>query len=82
MHGNHHVALGDFQIQRLVETLAAMFDQHVLAGDAEVGAAVLHVGGHIGGTHNEQPHIVTIGADDELARRLRILGGHDPRGGQ
>jgi hypothetical protein len=56
-HGDHHPALGDLQVERLVEAFAAMLDQHVLAGDAEVGGAVLHVGRHIGGADDDHAHI-------------------------
>jgi hypothetical protein len=51
--------------------------QHVLAGDAHVGGAVLHIGRHIGSAHDDQTHVVAVGADDQLARRFRIFGRHD-----
>ena len=36
---------------------AAVLEQRVLAGHAEVGAAVLHVGRHVGGAHQHHAHV-------------------------
>ena len=57
-----------------------MLVEHVLARDAEVGGAVLHVGRHVGRAHDDEPHVGAVGGKDELARGLRILGGRDARG--
>ncbi len=65
--GDHHPAFGDLQVDRLVKTVAAVLEQHVLAGDAEVGGTVLHVGWRIGGTNNDQADIVAAGRDDQFA---------------
>ena len=54
-----------------------MLDQHILAGHAKIGSTVLHIGRHIRGPHNDQSHIGAIGADDQLARGLRVLGRPD-----
>ena len=64
---------GDAEVDRLVEALAAVLDQHVAAGDAEVGAAVLHVGGSVGSAHHDQAQVAPVGADDELAGVLGVL---------
>ena len=34
---------------------------------AEVGRAILHIGRHVGGAHDEKPDIRPTGAQDELA---------------
>jgi hypothetical protein len=59
-----------------------VLDQHVLAGDAHVGRAVLHVGRRVSGTHDDQAHIGPVGADDQLAGGFRVVGGRDPCGGK
>ena len=73
-HGDHHAAARDPQVERLIEAVAAVFVEHVLAGDAEVGGAVLDVGGDVAGAHDDEPHVGAVGADDELARGLGVLG--------
>jgi hypothetical protein len=80
--GDHHPAFGDFQVDRLVEAVAAVFEQDVLAGDAEVGSAVLHVRRRVGGADNDQAHIVAAGGNDQLARGFRILEWLDAGGRQ
>eukprot|EP01034_Spumella_vulgaris_P034042 gene34041-41981_t len=54
-----------------------MLDQHVLAGHAEVRRAVLHIGRHVGGAHDQHAHIGVVGGQDQLARSFRILGDGD-----
>jgi hypothetical protein len=54
-----------------------MLQQHILAGDAHVRRAVLHIGRHIRGAHDDDAHVGAIGGDDQLARLLRIFGRHD-----
>ena len=51
-----HAAAADAEVERLVEAVAAVLEQHVLAGDAEVGGAVLHVGRHVGRAHDDERH--------------------------
>ena len=50
--GDHHAAAPDAEIERLVE-IAVLLLQHVAPGDAEVGGAVLDVGGHVGVAHDQ-----------------------------
>jgi len=50
-----------------------MLGEHVLAGDAELGRAVLHVGRHIGRAHDDQAHAAPRGREDELARASGVL---------
>jgi hypothetical protein len=59
-HRHADAALGDLQVQRLVQALAAVLDERVLAGHAEVGAAVLHVGRHVGRAHQHHPQARTL----------------------
>ena len=49
--GDAHPAARDAEVERLVQALAAVLEQHVVADHAEVGAAVLHVGRHVAGAH-------------------------------
>ena len=79
-HRDAHPAARDLQVERLVQALAAVLDQRVLAGHAEVGAAVLDIGRHVAGAHQHDAHVGPVGADDQLARLLRILGDLDPGG--
>ena len=79
LHGHHEAATTDAQVERLEQSLSAVFQQHVTAGHAHVGGAVLHIGRHIGRAHHHQRHIGSVGGKDQLARRLRILGRHDAR---
>src|SRR5574343_999201 len=80
--GDHHPALGDLQVEWRVEPFAAMFDQHVLAGYAEVGGTVLDVGRHIGGTDDDDADIRLVGLDDQLAGSFRVFGRHDAGGSE
>jgi hypothetical protein len=80
--GDHHPAPGDLQVDRLVEAVAAVFEQDVLAGDAEVGSAVLNVGRRVGGADDDHAHIVAAGRHDQLARGFRILEWLDAGGRQ
>jgi hypothetical protein len=50
-----------------------MLDQRVLAGNTHVGAAVFHIGGHIGSADQHHTHIGVAGAQDELARGFRVF---------
>ena len=59
-----------------------MLEQHVLAGDAEVRGAVLDVGRHVGGAHDDEAHVGAIGCNDQLARGLRIVVRRDAGRGQ
>jgi hypothetical protein len=69
--GDHHPALGNLQVERRVETFAAMLDQHILAGHAEVGGTVLHVGRDVGGADDDDAHVRLVG----LAISLRLASG-------
>jgi hypothetical protein len=64
-YGDHHPAPGDLQVDRLVETFTAVLEQNVLAGDAEVGGTVLHIGRGIGGADDDHADIFPIGRDDQ-----------------
>ena len=81
-HGHAHAALGNLQVQRLVQADAAMLDQRVLAGHADVGAAVFHVGGHVGGAHQHHLHVGLVGGQDQLARGFWVFRHLDAGSGQ
>ncbi len=59
---DHHAAAADAEIDRLVQALAAVLEQDVLAGNAQVRGAMLHVGGHIGRANNDKSDIAPIAA--------------------
>jgi len=54
-----------------------MLDERVLAGDAQVGTAVLHVGRHVRGPYQNHANVRLIGGENELARLLRIFKHFD-----
>ena len=66
-HGHAHAALRDLQVQRLVQALAAVLDERVFAGHAQIGAAVLDVGGHVAGAHQDHTHLSMVGGQDQFA---------------
>ena len=95
--GHRHAqpTAADAQVHRLEDAFAAMLQHHVTAGDAQVGRAVLHVGGHVAGPHDQQPQAGIIGGQDQLtavgclgikmnAARRQQVGGivEDPAFGQ
>ena len=43
---------------------------------------MLDIGRHIGGTDDEQTHVILGGRDDQLAALVRILGRLDARGSE
>ncbi len=47
-HGDHHPALGDLQVERLVQTLDALLVQSILAGDPQISRTIANVGRNIG----------------------------------
>ena len=52
--GEHHPAAAVAEVEQLVDGPVGLLEQHVLAGDADVGGAGLDVGGHVGGAHGDQ----------------------------
>jgi hypothetical protein len=79
-HRDHHAAPRDPEIDRLIQTVAAVLIQHVLAGDPEVGRAVLHVRRHVGCAHDDHAHVAAVRREDELARSLGVFARRDPGG--
>ena len=77
-----HPATRDAQVDRLVQALAAVLEQHVLAGHAEVGSAVLHVGRHVRSAHDDQPQVGIAGGQDQLARSADRGVHRNARGGE
>ena len=57
----------------------AVLEQHVLAGDAQVGGSVLHVRRDIGRAEDDERHAGALRRDKQLARRARILERHESR---
>src|SRR6267154_2759600 len=76
---DHHAARCDAEVERLVQSLAAVLEQHVLARDAEFGRAVLDVGGNIRSAHDKQAQVAAARAQDELARGVGIVERPDGR---
>lgn len=80
--GSHQLAVGNLQIERLVQALAAVLHQHVLASDAEVSRTMFDVCRYVGGANDQQPHVILGGWNDQLAALVRVLGGYDTRSSQ
>ena len=72
-------AAADAKVERLIQAGAAVLDQHVLARDADVGSAVLHVRRDIGRPQEHELDARPVGREDQLARRVGIFGRHDAR---
>ena len=72
--GHGQPAAGNAQVHRLEDALAAVLQHHVTPGDAQIGRAMLHVGGHVAGPHNQQAQARIVSGQDELAavHRRRI----------
>ena len=68
-------ALGDKQIQRLVEPrgdcaalpFGSVFDQGVFARDTQICAAVLDVSWHVRRAHHQHAHVGLVGRQNEFA---------------
>ena len=73
-----NTAAADAEIERLIQPFAAVFEQYVLAGDTEIGGAILNVGRHIGRAQDDERNAGNIGCDDQLARRSWIFGCNQP----
>src|SRR5882762_2349328 len=76
---DHHSARCDAEVERLVQSLAAVLEQHVLARDAELRRTVLDVSRNIGRTHDEQPQVAAARAQNEFARGVGIVERLDAR---
>ena len=59
-----------------------MFNQHVFAGDAKIGCAVLHIGGHVAGAYDNEADVGVVGGDDEFARVFGGFARHNACGGE
>ena len=66
-------AAADAEIEGLVEAVAAVLEQHVLAGDAHVRRAVLHVGRNVGRAEHDERYLRAIRPEDQFSRRRRIF---------
>src|SRR5882672_6527027 len=77
--GHHHPAGRDTQIERLVEPLSAVLEQHVFSRDTQFRRAVLDVSRNIGGAHDEQTQVAAAGSQYQLARAFRIVERAYPR---
>ena len=67
--GEDHAAGAEAEVEQLVDDPVALLEQHVLAGDPEVGGAGLDVGGDVGGPHRHQGQLA--GLEDQRARVAR-----------
>ncbi len=74
---HRHAAFCDLQVDRLIQALAAMLQQHILAGHAEIGGAVLHIGRDVGRADDDHVHMRIVSRQDQLARGFRIFGDLD-----
>jgi len=63
---DHHAARCDAEVERLVQPLAAVLEQHVLARDAEFRGAVLDVSRNVGCAHDKQAQVAAVRAQMSL----------------
>ena len=75
---HRHAARGDAEVDRLVEALAAVLDQHVAPGHAEIRAAMLHVGRRVGRAHDDEPHPRSDGSRMSLRELSPLPFGSSP----
>ena len=69
-----HLAAAEAQVEQLVDLPGRLLEQHVLAGDPDVGRAVLHVGRHVARAHGHDPDVL----EQQLSVVRAHLGGVDP----
>ena len=79
---HHQAAACNLQIQWFVETLATVFQQYILAGNAHISSTIPDIGGHICRTDNHQFDVVLVGIKDQLAAGFRIVNRLNTGGGQ
>ena len=76
-HGYAHAALGNSQVKRLVQARCAPFGtvlyERVLACYAQIGTAILHIGGHVGGAHQHHAQVGLVGGQNQLARCFGVF---------
>ena len=63
--GEHHATAAEAEVEQLVDDAVGLLEQHVLAGDADVGGAGLDVGRHVGGPHRHQGDALGLGKISE-----------------
>ena len=54
-------------------SLAAIFNQHVAAGNAEIGSTVSDIRRNIAGADDDQTDVGMVGADNQLARLFGVF---------
>src|SRR4029453_5623676 len=77
---HHHPAARDLEVGRLVASVPAVLPQYTLSRNTGGRGAILHVRRHIGGANDDHGNAGTIRAEYQLARSLRIVGGHNAPG--
>ena len=65
--GNRQTASRDLQIDRLVQTGAAVFLKDILSGDTEIGSAILDVCRHVGGTDDDDAYLWFVGRQNQFS---------------
>ena len=65
-HSHHQPTFAKSEIQQFIDILPR-FQQHILADDADICSAVFHIGRHIRGFCNDEPHFDRIVRDDEFS---------------
>lgn len=71
-----HLAIA---IQRLIQPLAAVFNQHVAAGNAEIGSTVSDISRNVAGADDDQTDVGMVGADNQLARLFGVFNRFNAR---
>mgnify|MGYP001583175517 CR=1 FL=1 len=78
-HRDHQPAARDLEVERLIQSVAAVLGQHVAARNAKVRRAVLNIGRHIGRAQDDEPHTGARSRDDQFARSIGVFGRDDAR---
>ena len=69
VHRHHQMTFAKAEVEELVDILAR-FHEHVLADDADIGRAVLYIRRHISRLRDDEPDLLLLIRDDELARLI------------
>jgi hypothetical protein len=72
--GHDHAAAAKAEVEQLVDLALVLLEQHILADDADVGGAMLDIGGHVGRAHRHDAGIF----EQQLAVIRSHFGGLDP----
>ena len=77
--GSHQTTARDAEIHRLVQPLAAILEQHILAHNTDMGGTVTHVGTHIRTAQQDETNVLLVGVKNEFTTGFDRFEGRDTR---